>query len=95
MASEFDQEREDPGTPGVSGDDSSTKLFMTIKSMSRVAYARNLRLRDEDIIVAIDGVLNEDDIISFNARFDQLLESQEKLLLTICRSFVLSYHCCF
>ena len=89
MASEFDQEREDPGTSGVSGDNSSTKLFMTIKSMSRVAYARNLRLRDEDIIVAIDGVLNDDDIISFNARFDQLLENQEKLLLTICRNEVI------
>ena len=89
MASEFDQEREDPGTSGVSGDDAATKLFMTIKSMSRVAYARNLRLRDEDIIVAIDGVLNDDDIISFNARFDHLLENQEKLLLTICRNEVI------
>ena len=86
MASEIDQEREDPSTLDVSGNDAATKLFMTIKSMSRVAYARNLRLRDEDIIVAIDGVLNDDDIISFNARFDQLLENQEKLLLTICRN---------
>ena len=89
MASEFDQEREDPGTSDVSGGAAATKLFMTIKSMSRVAYARNLRLRDEDIIVAIDGVLNDDDIISFNARFDQLLENQEKLLLTICRNEVI------
>jgi hypothetical protein len=89
MASEFDQEREDPGTSDALGDGAATKLFMTIKSMSRVAYARNLRLRDEDIIVAIDGVLNEDDIISFNARFDQLLENQEKLLLTICRNEVI------
>ena len=89
MASEFDQEREGPGTSDVLGDGLATKLFMTIKSMSRVAYARNLRLRDEDIIVAIDGVLNEDDIISFNARFDQLLEKQEKLLLTICRNEVI------
>ena len=89
MASEFDQEREDPSTSDVSGDDAATKLFITIKSMSRVAYARNLRLRDEDIIVAIDGALNDDDIISFNARFDQLLENQEKLLLTICRNEVI------
>jgi hypothetical protein len=89
MVSEFDQEREDPGTSDALGDGAATKLFMTIKSMSRVAYARNLRLRDEDIIVAIDGVLNEDDIISFNARFDQLLEKQEKLLLTICRNEVI------
>ena len=89
MASEFDQEREDPGTSDVPGGAAATKLFMTIKSMSRVAYARNLRLRDGDIIVAIDGVLNDDDIISFNARFDQLLENQEKLLLTICRKEVI------
>ena len=89
MASEFDQEREDSGTSDVPGGAAATKLFMTIKSMSRVAYARNLRLRDEDIIVAIDGVLNDDDIISFNARFDQLLENQEKLLLTICRNEVI------
>jgi len=89
MASEFDQEREDPGTSDALGDGAAAKLFMTIKSMSRVAYARNLRLRDEDIIVAIDGVLNDDDIISFNARFDQLLENQEKLLLTICRNEVI------
>ena len=52
MASEFDQEREDAGTLDVSGDGAATKLFMTIKSMSRVAYARNLRLRD--IVVVID-----------------------------------------
>ena len=65
MASEFDQEREDPGTSDVLGDAAAPKLFMTIKSISRVAYARNLRLRDEDIIVAIDSVLNVDDIISF------------------------------
>ena len=89
MASEFDQEREDPGTSDVPGHAAAPKLFMTIKSMSRVAYARNLRLRDDDIIVAIDGVLNNDDIISFNARFDQLLEKQEKLLLTICRNEVI------
>lgn len=89
MASEFDQEREEPGSLDVSGDAAATKLFITIKSMSRVAYARNLRLRDEDIIIAVDGVLNEDDIISFNARFDQLLEKQEKLLLTICRKEVI------
>lgn len=89
MASEFDQDREDSGTSDVPGDDAANKLFMTIKSMSRVAYARNLRLRDEDIIVAIDGVLNDDDIISFNARFDQLSENQEKLLLTICRNEVI------
>ena len=30
MASEFDQEREDPGTLDVSGDAAATKLFMTI-----------------------------------------------------------------
>ncbi|MDA8716540.1 hypothetical protein N9M78_01120 [Alphaproteobacteria bacterium] len=89
MASEFDQEREVPGTSDALGDGAATKLFIMIKSMSRVAYARDLRLRDEDIIVAIDGVLNVDDIISFNARFDQLLEKQEKLLLTICRNEVI------
>ncbi|MDC0649471.1 hypothetical protein OAQ37_03060 [Alphaproteobacteria bacterium] len=89
MASEFDQEREDPSTSDVSGDDAATKLFLTIKSMPLFAHARDLRLRDEDLIVAVDGVLNDDDIISFNARFDQLLENQDKLLLTICRNEVI------
>ena len=89
MASEFDQEREDQSTSDVLEDDAANKLFITVKSMPRAAYARNLRLRAEDIIVAIDGVLNDDDIVSFNARFDQLLENQEKLLLTICRDQVI------
>jgi len=89
MASEFDQERGNPSTSDVSGDDAATKLFITIKSMPRVAYVRDLRLRDEDIIVAIDGVLSTDDIISFNARFDQLQEHQDKLLLTICRNEII------
>ena len=50
-------------------------------------HGRDLRLRDGDIIIAIDGALNTNDIHAFRALGDRL-NSQEKLLLTICRGEV-------
>ena len=62
--------------------------FIKIKSLSRVSHGRDLRLRDGDIIVAIDGELNTNDIEAFRALGDQARLHEEKLLLTVCRGEV-------
>ncbi len=63
----------------------ATTRFIQIKLLSRVSHGRDLRLRDGDIIVAIDGALNTNDIKAFRALGDQAKLNEEKMLLTICR----------
>ena len=62
--------------------------FITIKSLSRISHGRDLRLRDGDIIIAIDGALNTNDIEAFRALGDRAKLQEEKMLLTICRGEV-------
>lgn len=85
---EFDQDHVDrmEAEPGLDANqDAATKLFIKIKSLSRVSHGRDLRLRDGDIIIAIDGELNTNDIQAFRALGDEARLRQEKQLLTICR----------
>ena len=63
--------------------------FITIKSLSRISHGRDLRLRDGDIIIAVDGALNTNDIAAFRALGDKANLQEEKLLLTICRGEVI------
>jgi hypothetical protein len=89
---EFDQDRANPGVTDnveAKSTDSAPAQFIRIKSLPRVAHARDLRLRDGDILVAIDGALNNSDIDAFRALCDQAQESQKKLLLTICRNDII------
>ena len=89
---EFDQGRANPGVTDnaeAKSADSAPAQFIRIKTLPRVAYARDLRLRDGDILVAIDGALNNSDIDAFRALCDQAQESQKKLLLTICRNDII------
>ena len=85
---EFDQDHvaRMEAEPGLDANqDAATTLFIKIKSLSRVSHGRDLRLRDGDIIIAIDGELNTNDIQAFRALGDEAKLRQEKLLLTICR----------
>ena len=85
---EFDQDHvaRMEAEPGLDANqDAATTLFIKIKSLSRVSHGRDLRLRDGDIIIAIDGELNTNDIQAFRALGDEAKLRQEKQLLTICR----------
>ena len=85
---EFDQDNANvmgAETAGAENQDAAHPLFIKIKSLSRVSHGRDLRLRDGDIIIAIDGELNTNDIQAFRALGDEAKLRQEKQLLTICR----------
>ena len=88
---EFDQDNANvmgAETAGAENQDSAHPLFIKIKSLSRVSHGRDIRLRDGDIIIAIDGELNTNDIKAFLTLCDQAKLNEEKLLLTICRGEV-------
>ena len=88
MVAEFDQDHAagmEAEAEGTANQDATTTRFIKIKLLSRVSHGRDLRLRDDDIIVAIDGALNTNDIKAFRALGDQARLLEEKMLLTICR----------
>jgi len=88
---EFDQDNANvmgAETAGAENQDAAHPLFIKIKSLSRVSHGRDIRLRDGDIIIAIDGELNTNDIKAFLTLCDQAKLNEEKLLLTICRGEV-------
>ena len=64
---EFDQDHAavmGAETAQAANQGAATPQFIKIKSLSRVSHGRDLRLRDGDIIIAIDGELNTNDIDS-------------------------------
>ena len=88
---EFDQDHAagiETGKAGAENQGAATTLFIRIKALSRVSHGRDLRLRDGDIIIAVDGELNSNDIKAFRALGDQAKLHEEKMLLTICRGEV-------
>ena len=88
---EFDQDQEagsEAETADAANKSSATPQFVKIKSLQRVSHGRDLRLRDDDIIIAIDGALNTNDIATFRALGAKAELLGEKLLLTICRGEV-------
>ena len=88
MVAEFDQDHAagmEAETAEAVNQGAATPLCIMIKSLSRISHGRDLRLRDGDVIIAIDGALNTNDIEAFQALGDQAELHQEKLLLTICR----------
>ena len=87
MVAEFDQDRADAADAAATG--AVTTLFIKVKSLPRIAHARDLRLREGDIIIAIDGALNDYDIDAFRALCDQARENGDTLLLTICRNEII------
>ena len=67
----------------------NTALFIKIKLIPRMAHGRDLRLREEDIILAIDGKAYNEDINNFKDLCEQAEERDEELLFTICRGEIL------
>jgi hypothetical protein len=89
---EFDQDHanaDEKDADGATAQTAVKTLFVMIKSLPRIAHGRDLRLREGDIIVAIDGELNELDIDAFRGLCEQAKEDAEPLLLTICRGDVI------
>ena len=85
---EFDQDYAtglDAETAEAANQSAATPQFIKIKSLQRISHGRDLRLRDDDIIIAIDGALNTNDIDAFRALGAKAELLEEKLLLTICR----------
>ena len=66
----------------------ASNLFIKIKSIPRVAFARDLRLKEGDIILANNGKIFSQDINEFIKLCDQAQDSEEQLLLTVCRGEV-------
>ena len=91
MVAEFDQDHAaglGAETAEAANQSTVTPQFIKIKSLSRVSHGRDLRLRDDDIIIAVDGALNTNDIDAFRALGVKAELHEEKLLLTICRGDV-------
>lgn len=86
---EFDHDREDSPPNGSTETSATSDLLIKIKSIPRVAYARDLRLREGDIILANNGKIYGQDIDGFRELCDQAHNSERELLLTICRGEVI------
>ena len=75
MAEAFDNVQSPPANKSNEG-------FIQIKSVGRFSFARELRLRDGDVIVAIDGLRSESDIIKLENQLDDI---DEPILVTLFR----------
>ena len=85
---EFDHDSEGTTPDGSMGNSAASILFIKIKSIPRVAYARDVRLREDDIILANNGKIFSQDISEFRELCNQVQDSEKELLLTICRGEV-------
>ncbi len=85
---EFDNGNESTSSNSSMESANAPNLFIKIKSIPRVAYARDLRLKEGDIILANDGKIFSQDINEFIELCDQAQDSEQQLLLTVCRGEV-------
>ena len=77
-------------TSSNSSMDSATasNLFIKIKSIPRVAFARDLRLKEGDIILANNGKIFNQDINEFTELCNQAQDSEQPILISVCRGEV-------
>ena len=77
-------------TSSNSSMDSATasNLFIKIKSIPRVAFARDLRLKEGDIILANNGKIFNQDINEFIELCNQAQDSEQQMLISVCRGEV-------
>ena len=61
------------------------KVFIALKSIPQRSYARDLRLREDDVIAAIDGVPCHLDIIEFENMLLDARDDAKALFVTIAR----------
>ncbi len=85
---EFDNDSGSEPSDSSTDAAAASTLFIKIKSIPRVAYARDLRLKEGDIILANSGKIFGQDIDEFRELCDQAHDSEQELLLTICRGEV-------
>ena len=77
--------------PGQNRDDAGAQqavpetVFIALKSIPQRSYARDLRLREDDVIAAIDGVPCHLDIIEFENRLLDARDDETALFVTIAR----------
>ena len=63
----------------------ASPLFISIKTVPQRSYARDLRLREDDIIVAVDGDLFNSEITDFEEMLLDARDHETPLLVTIAR----------
>ena len=85
---EFDNDSESTSSNSSMESATASNLFIKIKSIPRVAYARDLRLKEGDIILANNGKIFSRDTNEFIELCDQAQDSEQQLLLTVCRGEV-------
>ena len=77
--------------PGQNRDDAGAQqavpetVFIALKSIPQRSYARDLRLREDDVIAAIDGVPCHLDIIEFENMLLDARDDETALFVTIAR----------
>ena len=77
--------------PGQNRDDAGAQqavpetVFIALKSIPQRSYARDLRLREDDVIAAIDGVPCHLDIIEFENMLLDARDDAKALFVTIAR----------
>ena len=76
-----EQNRDDAGVQQVVPE----KVFIKLKSITQQSYARDLRLREDDVIAAIDGAPCHHDIIEFENMLLDARDDAKALFVTIAR----------
>ena len=85
---ELDNDSENTSSNSSMESAAASNLFIKIKSIPRVAYARDLRLKEGDIILANNGKIFNQDINEFIELCDQAQDSEQQLLISVCRGEV-------
>ena len=81
MAETPDQNHNDLGPQQAT----PSSVFIVIKTVPQRSYARDLRLRDGDVIVAIDGVACHLDLADFEYLLLDARDDETSLFVTIAR----------
>ena len=85
---EFDNDSESASSNSSMESATASNLCIKIKSIPRVAFARDLRLKEGDIILANNGKIFNQDINEFTELCDQAQDSEQQMLITVCRGEV-------
>jgi len=85
---EFDNDSESTSSNSSMGSTATSNLFIKIKSIPRVAFARDLRLKEGDIILANNGKIFNQDINEFIELCNQAQDSEQQMLISVCRGEV-------
>ena len=85
---EFDNDSESTSSNSSMESATASNLFIKIKSIPRVAFARDLRLKEGDIILANNGKIFNQDINEFIELCNQAQDSEQQMLISVCRGEV-------